>query len=383
MEIYQILSISGRLHFDSVEQKNFDALLSNISDWNKFFDILFSNGLAPLVYKKISSNYNEVSLPSDVLNKFKKAYVNAFLNNSKRYFEFQAIAEELNKRNIIAIPMKGIYLCKSLYDDIALRVMGDLDILVKEEELEIAKDIFLQEGWIFKDKNEMFKSKYHQQINDSITHQPYTFIKNGVLVELHKHIHVKTKSFQVNIVDFIKNSKSEKILDKESAVFSNEDSLIHLCLHTYNDTLGSGLSFKHIVDIAEFLKQRENNIDWNKLKATSSSYGCYDIVNSVLVFCNEYLQSPVDSSFLKRNWRAKLFETIYLSYLSKGNIYKFVHVGVTYSNKIIKLRYLKNVLYVFGLLYNNIFPIKEYVKYQSERNKYRFHYKLYQTVGLL
>jgi hypothetical protein len=63
------------------------------------------------------------------------------------YRQLKEILIEFNKNNIPVILLKGAHLAQFVYGNIALRLMSDIDLLVKKEDLGCACAIIIKYGY--------------------------------------------------------------------------------------------------------------------------------------------------------------------------------------------------------------------------------------------
>jgi len=84
------------------------------------------------------------------LEQLKQSYLRNSLRNTKIYYELTKIINNANDNNIPIIVLKGAALAGSLYPSIALRLMQDIDLFVKIEDIPKIDDLLIQLGWINK-----------------------------------------------------------------------------------------------------------------------------------------------------------------------------------------------------------------------------------------
>ena len=128
---------------DPAKKEKIISLINQGIDWLKISKVAQVSGLAPLFYKNFQALNLIEYLPEDLIQRFKNKYVKTLFENSKKIKYFELIVSELNKNNIDFIPLKGIYLIPTFYKDFGLRTMCDIDILVRLNDVEKCKDVFL------------------------------------------------------------------------------------------------------------------------------------------------------------------------------------------------------------------------------------------------
>ena len=124
-------------------------------------------------------------------------------NSLNIFNDFLILAKELKRKKIDFIPVKGIHLQMLVYRDINLRPIRDIDLLIKEKDLDDYLTCMFSMGYRFKNLNielsEFYKSDYHYDI-------PVLVNSSGTHIET--HLRIINKTFN----DFIHEKKvSNKI----------------------------------------------------------------------------------------------------------------------------------------------------------------------------
>jgi hypothetical protein len=113
------------------------------SDWEQLGSTAQQQGLAPLMYWGLSRSGNFSSVPESVRNSLRKAYSGSWVNNQRILKELEILAHTFKQEGIPLVVLKGACFALTIYPEIGLRLMGDLDILVpvskSSEALRIAK----------------------------------------------------------------------------------------------------------------------------------------------------------------------------------------------------------------------------------------------------
>lgn len=187
----------------SLEDKNRFAiekqLQSNLIDWDSVVKISTAHYVLPAIY----CNFKKVDflkyLPKDLLN-----YMEYIVDlNRERNKKIVIQARELNSlllsNNIIPIFLKGTgNLLAGIYDDIAERMVGDIDFLVSEKE-------FINTIKIL--KNNIYKKEENQKDFSTINLHYTRLVKKGNIaaVEIHKEITLEKYSNEFNFSFIEKN----------------------------------------------------------------------------------------------------------------------------------------------------------------------------------
>ncbi len=380
------LLLGSKITLNDTEFNDFEQLIKDIDDWAAIFKKAVSLNVASLLYKNCIKSKNRDVIPANVLDDFKKMYIKTLLRNTKMNAGFKALMQLLIGNNIDFIPLKGAYLNLKVYEDIGLRLMGDIDLLIKQDTIEKTKIIMLENGW--KINRNSYRTKVHDEIDKIVSHHPYILEKDQTIVELHAGIHPTYKSYQVNISDYWQRSQKSTLMNLKSSSLNKTDTLQHLCLHTYNDLLGRKYSLKLFVDICEFLIKFEQEIDWNLLQTTCTKYKSLYQVQQTLKICKIYFNAPVNVEFLNykttQSGKKVNLEYLFLN-IFKKNAYAILF-NVVYGQyvKLYIYREIKGFKSIIIFLIGYIFPSAEFVNDRFiKQNRLKTHFQIYRFLKLI
>jgi hypothetical protein len=138
--------------------------------WSKVVELAQQHGVAPLLYHRlkrmglideersiIHSAHSTTDIAEGLTTENGMELKQAFLENAARnmrlYQELQKLLLLLRKQEIAVIVLKGAYLAEAVYDNIGLRVMGDIDMLVEKDNLLRVEQDMLALGYTAVDFN--------------------------------------------------------------------------------------------------------------------------------------------------------------------------------------------------------------------------------------
>lgn len=174
--------------------------------------------------------------------------------------------EALAARGIVPVLLKGAHLASSIYPSPAHRPMGDLDLLVRFDELEAAEAALLAIG-------------YATDRTDTITdfcrrsHQIPTLKADGHLpIELHWTIAIPADGVTVD-TDGLRGRVQLATIDGRTAgVLAPEDLLLHICLHGGRSHLFGEKGFWPLLDIRAILWRHGEGFDWDAFAARAVAW---------------------------------------------------------------------------------------------------------------
>lgn len=243
--------------YDEKEFLKKEILLLNEDDWELVIALankhqIVTNLLYALKQKELLSLISDKML----LAYLKEIYTLNKRRNENILLQTQKIVELLQKENIETVLLKGTaLLAQEYYDNIALRVMLDIDILVEEKSLFKAIDILKKSGYKEIKKSELFFDWHHY--NRLYHPQEMTSL------ELHRYPLSTHRLFPKDLKKNIHLIKSKNL---ESYVFTINYELIHIFLHSqishrYHKKFF--LDIRHFIDFVTLVFKYKEKIDFD------------------------------------------------------------------------------------------------------------------------
>jgi len=249
-------------------------LISLPLNWEEVLKSAFSHGIAPLLYHNLKGIQEGHIIPQEVMDRLKKTYDRNMASNMYLYAELRRVLEAFNEKGVEVIVLKGAALAETVYGDIALRPFGDLDLIVKKEDLPYAEEVMstLDYAACGKYSQQWYRKNHHHL-------SPYIHSDKSIIVEIHWSI--ISHPFHINIDEWWKRARETKIASCKVLIPSPEDMLLHLCLHLFNHGYNK-IGLRGLCDILETLKYYKNQLDWSKFQEEVNDYGIKKLVYSIL-----------------------------------------------------------------------------------------------------
>ncbi len=291
----KLILAGSKLHFTENDIQRTEDLIPSVTNWNSFTDMAIQNGVGPLIHKNFSSVNNFNLIPKGSLSRLKQTYYRSLSRNMILYEHFRNAVEAFSKEGISVIALKGIFLAETIYKDIGLRQMSDIDLLVKKEDIEKCRKLLLDMGYKY---TELYKSDFIKEL-DLLKHLP-PLVLNGVSIELHTKIHLDTPDFSVNIDDYWERSQQLTLSNMPVQSLSIEDLIQHLCLHLNEHFNEGNPQLYSIVDISEVIKKYHSKINWDFLSESCNLYNCSSIVFKYLLLIEKYFDVVIPDYILQK-----------------------------------------------------------------------------------
>lgn len=162
----------ARTRMNEATQHEVIRLLNDGIDWDYIVRSSTRHGISPLLYRNLRI-YNELS-------KVLKAFTDA---------------------GIDVIVLKGAVLAETVYKNVGLRVIGDVDMLVKKDDLSIAKKELALLGY---NPMQCDLTQWHADQGRLLTpmHLP-PYCKQGLWIEVHWHLQTLASPFRTDIKELL------------------------------------------------------------------------------------------------------------------------------------------------------------------------------------
>ena len=133
-------------------------LLDSHVDWNEVLEGAKRHRVGPLCHRFVEQLEEGMRylVPINVRFEFACQYLTSLMRSMSLFNELKQIAAAFEKANTNVVLMKGPAIGKLVYEDIALRPFGDLDLVVLPDEYERAKHVLGELG-------------YRQTVRDALT----------------------------------------------------------------------------------------------------------------------------------------------------------------------------------------------------------------------
>ncbi len=259
-----------------------------VSDWREVVQLAIRQRVAPLVYTRLKS-FQDESIPDRTVKRLEREYLNSAMTNMVLFKEFSQVFNVFHEDGLPFIALKGAHLAEVIYTDPALRIMGDLDILVKEKDLSRASALLLRMG---------YSPPVETCVNPADHHLP-PFGKSGKApVEVHWGIHRVCVPARVDIDGLWARALPAKLGSGEALVLCVEDLLLHLALHAAQHNYN--LRLCSIYDVYEIIRSSQGRINWKELESRANRWGAGKALFLMFLLSVDLLGAAVPVEFLER-----------------------------------------------------------------------------------
>ncbi len=308
MEAYEAMNLSDENRLllyctkTEISESKLDQIKKLITlplNWEKVLQSALWHGVAPLAYHNLKDIEESKLIPKEVMDSLKSEHHRNLAKNMHLYSELNCILEAFRENGIKVVVLKGTALAKTVYSNMALRPMSDIDLLIKKDDISLAEQIMSDLGYRFED----YKSP--EWYKENHFHLCYFHPEKSATVEIHWHIGRASHPTQIAISD---NSTIERLWERaraieiggmETLVLSPDDLLFHLSLHFFkhrfiNGAFTSKGALIQLCDIVHSLKDYKNEFDWASLRREAERTGTIGIISSTLYIVRELYDANDD-----------------------------------------------------------------------------------------
>lgn len=254
--------------------KGENVVLREDINYRKLYNLSRAHNLSAVVFCVIKNSENFDKVETAVTEKFKKDFLDAVM----RYdFQFAAVEEAdriLSESGIYHIFFKGAEI-KEYYPVPQSRVMGDVDILIKPEDRENAKEVLTKNGF--------------DPVN---TNGPvYDYEKNGVKLEVHTKI-ISGKVGESDAETGYKDAVCHGLNKTVSDVLEPNYHFAYLIAHLAHHFWFYGAGIKLILDLAVF--QNHFDIDFERVFEILENVSLDKFAKVILSVCYKWFEIGKD-----------------------------------------------------------------------------------------
>jgi hypothetical protein len=253
-------------------------------DWANFISFSDKQGIAPVLYHTIKDS-PPGSLSEYSLSKLRNIYLENIHRNIILYDELCKILKKLNAADIPVIVLKGSFLAKTVYENIGLRLMGDMDLLVERKDIMKTVQVLETIG---------YSGEFDFDIANGFSvhqHLPPLEGPKRIPVEVHWTIiyffHLDVRA-EKEIVKIWERAQPLAIEDTPCLMLAPDDLLMHLCLHISRQHLYS-MRLRGFLDLRQVIKHYNSLIDWDWIQKQACLLGMDRAVKLTLYLADRWV----------------------------------------------------------------------------------------------
>ena len=255
----------------AADTSRIEALLREGIDWTYLVRVALAHGMSPLLARALGQVSS--GIPDELQETLQDHLRNNRARNEQLARVLTDLLEGLGHHEVAAIPFKGPVLSAVAYGDPSLRRAGDLDILVREDDLSAVCHTLTESG--FRELTERTTGRPMTAAEDRAHRRyqcEYAFVRasDQVVVEPHWAIAPSALAVALDYPGLWARARPVAMLGREILSLAHEDLLVLLSVHGSKHEWSQ---LRWICDLAALI-ERQPQIDLESALVRARAQGC-------------------------------------------------------------------------------------------------------------
>jgi hypothetical protein len=253
-----------------------DALLAGLSDaeWADVARLAIRQRVGPLLLSRPG-----LAFPADVRADLRARAQRAAMRVLRQQAAFRHLADAVAPLGIQVMALKGLHLATAVYPSAGLREMGDIDLLVLPEHVEVVAETARSLGY-----SQILAS------GDSLQHLP-PFHREGITLEVHYQLLSSASATPPPTSLLLVRSRPLKVAGNAVGL-GPDDLIVHTCVHAAGNHLFE-LGLRPLCDLHAIVKKFPTQIDWATVVARAAEWRCRRSLMLMLCLARDHLGVPI------------------------------------------------------------------------------------------
>lgn len=239
--------------------------------WGEILDLARRNAVTPLLHRRLKPSYAHLEVPAAVQEELRKSYLMSGIRNTRLLGRLTPVLAALKTAGIDVVALKGVHLAELVYEEVALRPMVDVDLLVRPADLRPAAHQLRALGY-GQGESPGARESGHQDPIDENQHLTPFQRPAWPTIELHYAIEIPERRKNVDSDGLWARAVRVPLAGTDALVLSPEDLLLHLCTHTALHHAFS-VNLLHLWDIPVVVNRFGNDFDWTAFCHRARTWG--------------------------------------------------------------------------------------------------------------
>jgi hypothetical protein len=344
-----------------------------LDEWRSLLSLAKAQNVSGLFYHRLKARGLEPALPQDIQPQLLEVYRQTAVNNLGLMRDLNRIVTLFQADGIPVIVLKGVYLASTVYNNLALREITDLDLLLPIDQIEQAAKLLKTLGY-------QQKSGHMLEVDMVFLHHLAGFTDSLLsMVELHWTITRPPSSYSIDPSidpnELWARAVPVRIGDVEVLGLSAEDLLLHLCMHaSYHHRFEFGL--RPSCDIAETIRHFGNTLSWPQIVERARRWRWARGTYLALRLARELVGAAVPAETLRQLLPIPVDEAIVAA--ARGQIFTDRKLAYAISPKLARMRQSGRLFAKVSEVWHSVFlPRTEIAGLYAVSPHSRFFYRYY------
>jgi len=268
-------------------------LIDERLDWNEVMKKAREQSIIPSLYYNLQQWELAYLIPPKIEKNFKKIYLTNAARNATIFYHLSKLLRYFQENHIPVVVLKGAALAATIYPLPSLRMMYDVDLLLKKADVVKVNSLLLDLNYTLQPSDKWQEER---------AHHIYMSPNKLFCLEIHWLLASQNSPTIVDITRVWQRAKPLQIEDVKVLALSPEDLIQHLCIHTLSrHNFYSSFQLRNIYDLWAIIDKYGNDkIDWDYLLKSSRQYRTSIFVYFALRKLDESQKLPFLKEVLKK-----------------------------------------------------------------------------------
>ena len=275
-----------------------NLLIDNRLEWNEVVKKAKEQLIIPSLYYNLQQWGLAESIPPKIEKDFKKIYLTNAARNATIFYHLSKLLKHFQENHIPIIVLKGAALAATIYPLPSLRIMYDVDVLLKKADVATVDSLLLDLKYTPQPCDKWQEERAH-----------YVYISSNRLfcLEVHWLLASLNSPTTVDITKVWQRARPLRVEEAQALTLSPEDLIQHLCIHVLSrHNFYSCFQLRNVYDLWAIIDKYGNDkIDWDYLAESSRQYRTGIFVYLALRKLDESQKLPFLKEILKKFEPAK------------------------------------------------------------------------------
>lgn len=268
---YFIKLLSGFVNKEKVHEEN-DI------DWLEVYKLARIHNVTGIIYLMVKNQKYSNEKYNIIVQNLNKDFAATMMISAEYEHQMDILIQKFKELQVPHVFLKG-YFIKNYYPVKDMRTMGDIDILIKQEDREKTDKILKNMG-------------YEPGIQCG---EVWDYIKGLTHLELHSQIVYQNLHNDQDYISYFSDAWNHVNRSSETGMYELESTyhfiflMVHLAKHM--DSYGCGI--RMIMDIAVYLQRLKEQLDWNQISEAMDELNLRIFSNHIFILCKRWFQSDI------------------------------------------------------------------------------------------
>lgn len=262
----------------------------SLPTWDATLALASRHGVLPLLARSLLSPGCAVPVPDPIRVRLQRGWRSSGVQNALLLGHLGEVLLRFAEADVPVIVLKGADLAERVYDDVGLRPMADVDLLVRPERIGQAVAVLDALGFVPEDAHGPHPGRHVAPVPENL-HVAPMIRRGGIRVELHYAIATVAGAGAIDHDGLWVRAESARIGGVPALVLSPEDLLLHLCTHLAAHH-GFAARLVQVCDIPAVLDRFPDRIDWGLLWSRARAWGVERSVDATFALAERLLEWP-------------------------------------------------------------------------------------------